>query len=483
MYKALKFLSGGWLEWLLKPGMAQIEPGTAIALMAGTGLLGSLIGGNATAKAQAAANATNERIANQTNTTNQQNYLLQRGVSSGAIPGIAAGNVNTQLPLWATIDRQPAEQALFNQIIGIGQSGAVDVNNPSSYASINQVREYLAANPEEAAGIQAMLTQTGDTRDPVQWLHDHTTTTEQDDGGGQFTTKLKAFAQKTNAALGTGIPSQYQDLQNAAVNAAGRIYNGGFLTDEMNALAPALDARLRLGELEMERNAELRGKTKNIYDAELLQADTYGQAALEAVNRVLAQQAAKNATRGYSGGSSMDDLVAARTLAPAVQAGAGVRAQAGVNYQTRLASILDAEAKKVSENAKIQNAIDRLGLISGDITRQLGGVNLPGQLFQQQTSLGQLAEGQKYASLDAMLSRLNALNTGGQVQAPQQVVPQVGSVLNSGQIAGSALSSLAGMGMDYFTSQSLIKALNANNAMKGGLMSTTPAAGAVLGAV
>jgi hypothetical protein len=231
----------------------------------------------------------------------------------------------------------------------------------------------------------------------------------------------------------------------------------------------------------MERNTELRGKTKNIYDSELLRADTYSQAAMEAVNRVMAQQGAKNAVRGYSGGSSMDDLIAARTLAPAIQTGAGARAQAGVDYNTRLASILDAEAKQVTENAKIQNAIDRLGLISGDITRQTSNLGLPGQLFNQQLSLAQTAQGQKYAGLDSMLSRLNSLNTGGAVQTPQYAAPQVGSVLNSGQIAGSALTSLAGTGMDYFTTQSLIKAMNTNSLNAPAQTMTGYSAGSTVG--
>lgn len=448
----------------------NIEVGTAIALMGGANLLGSLIGGNSAAKAQAATNASNERIANQTNQYNQNQYLLQRGFSTGSMPGIPVGPTNTVLPLWAQIGREPAEQYLFNQILNTARGSGVDVNDPGSFASINQVREYLASSPDDLAGIQAMLKETGDTRDPIQWLHDHVNTTEVDDGGGQFTTKLKAFAQERNAAQPSesALPAEYQALQDQVLGTVKHIYDGGFLTDEMNALAPALEARLRLGDLALERNTELRDKTKGIYDAELLRADTYAQAAQEAVNSVLAKNAARDAVRGFSGGSSMDDLTRARTLAPAIQAGAGARAQADVDYKTRLASILDAEAKTVGENAKIQNALDRLGLISGDITRRINSANMPGDLYQRQLGLESLTYNQKFRDLDSLISRLNNLSTGGMVQPSQAVVPNIQPVLGSGQILGSALSNLSSAGMDYFSTQALIKAMGSGSGLTTG---------------
>jgi len=454
-------------------------------VLGGSSLLGSLIGGNATAKAQAAANATNQRIADQANAFNRSQYLLSRGVSDSTL-GVPGGYVNTQLPLWATIGGQPAEQSLFNSIIATGLGGAINTNDPNSFASINQVKEYLAANPEDAAGIQAMLTETGDARDPAQWLHDHVLASATNEGGeNNFTPKLKAFAEKTNAANGnaSAIPTEWQSLLDASRNAVGNIYNGQYLDSELSALAPALEARLRLGDLAMQRNTELRDKTKSIYDADLLRADTYSQAAMEAVNRAMAEQGAKRALQGYSGGSSMDDLTRARTLATGYQQGAGARAQAGVDYATRLASILDADAAQVGENARVQNALDRLSLITSDNNRRIGNVGTAGSLYSQQVSLENLANDQKFRDLDATLKRLGSLNTGGAVQPASYVAPQVSPVLTSGQIAGSAISSLAGMGMDYFSNQALIKALNGSSAMKGGLMSTTPASGSVLGVV
>jgi hypothetical protein len=439
-----------------------IEPGTAILALGGANLLGSLIGGNATAKAQAAANASNERIANQTNQYNQNQYLLGRGFSTGSMPGLPVGDVNTVLPLWAEIQRMPAEQYLFNSIISTGLGNRVDTANPLSFASVNQTRAYLAANPQRRTEIEDMLKATGDARDAATWLRDHITTTETDDGGGWLTEELRKFGEQSNAAQGdpNALPAEWRGLLDQSRGAIGKIYSGEYLTEEMNALAPALAARLRLGDIELERNNELRGKTKNIYDAELLRADTYADSAMEAVRRVMAQQDAKNAVRGFSGGSAMDDLTRARATAGAIQQGAGARAQAGVDYATRLAQILDADASKITANAEIQNALDRLGITSNDINRRIGNVGTAGSLFQQELGLKDLVAGERFRDLDATLKRLGMLTTGGAVQAAPYVAPNVQPVLTSGQIAGSAISSLAGMGMDYFTNQALIGAIN-----------------------
>jgi hypothetical protein len=83
------------------------------------------------------------------------------------------------------------------------------------------------------------------------------------------------------------------------------------------------------------RDARTAG-AKNIYDSELLRADTYAQSAEQSLNRMLAAQAANRARQGFSGGSSGSDLTRARLMADYVQRGAGARADAGVGYQTRL---------------------------------------------------------------------------------------------------------------------------------------------------
>lgn len=83
------------------------------------------------------------------------------------------------------------------------------------------------------------------------------------------------------------------------------------------------------------REARTTG-AQGIYDAELRVADTYGQANEQALARMLAQQGAERARRGFTGGSSGSNIVDARLTAEALQRGAGVRAGAGVGYQSRL---------------------------------------------------------------------------------------------------------------------------------------------------
>lgn len=83
------------------------------------------------------------------------------------------------------------------------------------------------------------------------------------------------------------------------------------------------------------RDARTTG-ANNIYGAESLKADTYAQASEQALSRVLAQQTAERARRGFTGGSSGSDMLTARLNAEYLQKGAGARADAGVNLQTRL---------------------------------------------------------------------------------------------------------------------------------------------------
>lgn len=484
-------------------------------------MAGSLISGNATSKAQDSANATNESLANAANQQAWNQYLLSRGTSPG-MNGVPAGDVNTQLPLWATINGAPAEQSLFNSIIsagGLNAKSPIDLTDPNAFASLDQTKAFIEANPDVAKELQSYLDGIGDTRSVAQWLYDDIA-----EGDPNFTNQLKNFSKAQNdqlaadAASRSALPSNYQSLIDSALGTVGGIYDGSLLGEEMGALQPVLDARSQLGDLYQVRNDEQRtklgdvlntqlsgldeilgartGAAQSIYDANLLKADTYGESALEAVNRVMAQQQAKNALRGYTGGSSMDDLVKARTMAPALQEGAGARAQAGVDYQTllgqaresdalgrydvrstnaqSLAQILDADAAMQKTNAEIQNAMDRMGLVTNDVSRRVGNVGVPGQMYQNQVALNNLTYDQNFQDLDAVLKRLSALNTGGAVQTPTYTTPTITPVLNSGQIAGSAITSGVQTGMDYYSTQQLINALNKSNATSTTNTTTQP---------
>lgn len=478
VHSVLKFLTGGWLEAILRPGIASAWP---LLVAAGASLAGSVIGGNSARQAQAGANASNERIAANANTQNWNQYLLSRGYNPGlaGVPNASAQSLAAQYP---------ELESEWKRVQGIGDTRTFD----------QWLTDHMRENPgdyitQAAGGMPGAV----NTFLPI-WA--------QLDGMPAEEALLQRILQQTLASEGQPpqVNAQYQGLMNQAAGNLGRIYDGSMLASELAALDPALAARLRLGELGFERNAEMRdasgnilnteltgladllgtreGAVRSIYDAELLKADTHEQAALESVQRVLAQQQAKNAHRGYSGGSSMDDLLSARTLAPAMQAGAGARADAGINLETRLggareadsmgrltansenarrlAQILDADAGINAENMNVQNALDRLQLITGDNTRRNNSTLLPGQLAAQQYGLEDMAHNAQFRDLDSALNRINSMFRGQQLSTPNPATPNIQPVMGSGQIFGSALSSAAGLGMDYFTTQSLINAMN-----------------------
>lgn len=83
------------------------------------------------------------------------------------------------------------------------------------------------------------------------------------------------------------------------------------------------------------RDARKAG-AEGIYGAESLKADSYAQSTEQALSRALAQNSAERLRRGFTGGSSGANITDARLRADELQQGAGARAQAGVNLQTRL---------------------------------------------------------------------------------------------------------------------------------------------------
>lgn len=263
------------------------------------------------------------------------------------------------------------------------------------------------------------------------------------------------------------------------------------------------------------RDARTAG-AQGIYGAESLQADTYAQSAEQALNRVLAQQAANRARQGFTGGSSGSDILTARTMAGALQQGAGARAQAGTNLANRLsdtgvgyagdmsaagvgrattlgqanesdavaqlnaavqlaqslglagtnyagttaaageqnaiaqlqAKVADAtrrlgyltsDADIAQANADLQNATDSLNAILGNQNRQVGAISAPFTLAGADLSLKNELTDQQYADIDALLKRLSSFSTTP-ASGPTLTTSTPGSVLNSSQIAGGALT-------------------------------------------
>ncbi len=128
------------------------------------------------------------------------------------------------------------------------------------------------------------------------------------------------------------------------------------------------------------RDARTTG-AKGIYDAENLRADTYAQSAQDALGRILAEQTAERARRGFTGGSSGSGIVRARLMADYTQRGAGERAQAGVNYQGRLSDAgigyaTDAGRAGVgrAQTLGLASEQDSIGKLNAavDLARQMG---------------------------------------------------------------------------------------------------------------
>src|SRR5262245_9376544 len=89
--------------------------------LAAASLIGQGIQGNATKKAQQAANSENARLADEKNAFDWNAFLLQKGLNAGgtARPGEIpddAEAVNTFLPMWASVNGMPAEQAILSAL-------------------------------------------------------------------------------------------------------------------------------------------------------------------------------------------------------------------------------------------------------------------------------------------------------------------------------------------------------------------------------
>lgn len=235
---------------------------------------------------------------------------------------------------------------------------------------------------------------------------------------------------------------------------------------------------------------------RNIYDAELLRADTYNQAARQALTRMLAEQGAERARRGFTGGSSGSDIVRARLNADYIQRGAAPRADAGVNYQTRLGSAneqdglgrlqtavelaralglagtnratsfagageqdaiarltaraadatrrlgyLTADGDIAAARADLANAQDALSAITNNQNRRVGAIGAPYSLAGSDLSLKDAISNQQYGGLDAILRRLGSFSTSP-ASGPALTTSTPGAVMNNSQISGGALTGI-----------------------------------------
>ena len=407
----------------------------AVAVVGGT-IGGGLIAGNSTRKAQQGANAANAAIADQQSRDALNAWLMSRGVNvlgltnQGTLSTNGQGGptaapdweayltANPDVRAWAVRNGRDPLQFAAEHYYRYG------INEGRYLPTVASASESGESSVSSAVNTTLPLWATIGDKPAEQWLFDRILTTSGLNGDG----------------TGPTVDPRYQALQDNALTTAESLYNGGMLDTELAALSPALAARAEAARLQHDRNTELRNRIGDVYSAELTAADAFGNSAMEAVNRAMAQQQARRAVQGFSGGSSFDDLTRARTLAPAITQGALARAQADVNKATRMGQVLDADANIAQQNAKLQNALDRLNFIVNDQERRRVNVGLPGQLYQQQQNMETMATEDAYRDIDAFLRRMGLFSSNN-ATPPTPVYAKVEPVMGTGQIWGSAIQS------------------------------------------
>lgn len=266
----------------------------AVGISAAASIGGSMISANSTKKAQQGANAAAQSQADAQNQLMWDQYLMSRGINPGSLPGITGDYVNTVLPLGAQIGGAPAEQVILDQIFG---RAGLNSASPEQYLNVGLIEGMLIDNPDILQEITSQQGWETENRSPAQWLHDHIKYTEGETGGGRFTNILKEYARRNiSGEEKTGIsqkvqeqvaqatqnagqskielPPEVQALQDAALKAAGNVYNGNFLNTELDALKQVTDARTSLAEAGAARNTELRAGANNVLNTNLAGLDS-----------------------------------------------------------------------------------------------------------------------------------------------------------------------------------------------------------------
>jgi hypothetical protein len=152
----------------------------------------------------------------------------------------------------------------------------------------------------------------------------------------------------------------------------------------------------------------------------------------------------------------------ATRMAGAGEADALGRMQSRSEDARRRALLLDADADAAMASAGLQNELDRLGALRTDQGRRLGAVSLPGDIFSREVAAESMQAGRQFSDLDQILGRLGTFTIGPTPQ-PGYQMPNIQPVINAGQIAGGALSSIGSGVMDYFSTKQIIDALNKQN--------------------
>ncbi len=183
----------------------------------------------------------------------------------------------------------------------------------------------------------------------------------------------------------------------------------------------------------------------------------------------MAAAAAASGPEAAAGGAGVNK---ATTLSGASEQDAIAQLQAKIADSTRQLSYLTSDGDIAKANADLKNAQDALAAITADQNRRAGSITAPFQLAGADLSLKGALNDQQYNGLDALIRRLGSFTTQP-ASGPGLTTSNPGSVLNSDQITGGALSSLGSILGNSSSNKTLQQIIDA---LKG--TGTTPGAGA-----
>lgn len=181
-----------------------------------------------------------------------------------------------------------------------------------------------------------------------------------------------------------------------------------------------------------------RGYYQPLWDARTQNAQAQADAVRQAYARQARQNRATAMQQGFYGGSSVQSAEAQKNTLDAIQQAALAKGTANIANQTEAA---------------------QLGLADLQARGQM--LNEPFTRAQNLTNYNNLAEQAAYSNYDQLANRLKLFNIGTGRYTYQQA-PYVSANLNSGQIYGTAASTLGLLGQQYLMNKQYQNALNTN---------------------
>lgn len=235
------------------------------------------------------------------------------------------------------------------------------------------------------------------------------------------------------------LPTYTGDAEQQTFNDLYGIYQSGLTPEQrqaqaqeaMAAMAPAIQGgnQFLTDAYSGQNLATTRGYYQPLWDARTQTAQAQADAIQQAYAKARQQNLATNMRQGYYGGSSFQSREAQKNTLDALQQAALAKGAAQTQNATEGAQL------------GVMDLANRQQLLNEPLTRAHSLINYKN-----------LASNSAYTGYDQLASRLGMFNIGtGQFTA--QNAPVVQPNITNGQIAGSALSSLAGTLGNYYMNQ------------------------------